>query len=321
MSPGTLATVMWSVAALHHYDADLCEAAATAATRQLPEAKGMHVAMVCWSFAHLRHASPSFFTAAAEEVRWGLGLLGVFWGVAHCSCCCQTMGGDLSSSCRIQKAPPSYHIHPPPHPQPPHAIHRQMSFRAGELEPQHVAQLAWAFVTRKVYHRELYDALAQRAIQLGGRLQPQHISNLAHAFAKQAHRCGARLWTQPAHPLAYRTHLASASGSSRERNAQRPPPSPPTPTPTPQIRQHGLGLQPAGAAAPAAVRRGRDRGEAAAPGGVQRAERLRHGVGDERGAAQGGLGMGWAGVGGAGVEGAGEPGFGWGSEISLCSVI
>jgi hypothetical protein len=69
MEPGTLATILWSAAALQHYDADLCEATAAAATRRLPDAKGAHIAMVCWAFAQLRHGNPAFFAAAAEEVR------------------------------------------------------------------------------------------------------------------------------------------------------------------------------------------------------------------------------------------------------------
>lgn len=68
MAPGTLATVLWSAAALQHYDADLCEAAAAAAAAHLPGARAHHVSMALWSLAQLRHGAPDYFSAAAEEV-------------------------------------------------------------------------------------------------------------------------------------------------------------------------------------------------------------------------------------------------------------
>jgi hypothetical protein len=62
--------------------------------------------------------------------------------------------------------------------------------RPRELAAHNVAQMAWAFATRKVYSEQLYDALAARAVELArsSGLEPRQISVIAHSFAKQAHK-------------------------------------------------------------------------------------------------------------------------------------
>lgn len=42
----------------------------------------------------------------------------------------------------------------------------QVPVKAHELQPRHVANLAWAFAVRKAYSPALYDALAGRMVQL-----------------------------------------------------------------------------------------------------------------------------------------------------------
>lgn len=88
----------------------------------------------------------------------------------------------------------------------------QAPSRVAEMQPRHVANLAWAFAVRKAYSPSLYDALAARMVQLialdrradttssssasdashgslftavNDEVLPHHLSLVAWSFAKQ----------------------------------------------------------------------------------------------------------------------------------------
>lgn len=97
-----------------------------------------------------------------------------------------------------------------------HADVLQAPSRVAEMQPRHVANLAWAFAVRKAYSPSLYDALAARMVQLialdrgadtagsssatdasheslftavNDEVLPHHLSLVAWSFAKQVRSC------------------------------------------------------------------------------------------------------------------------------------
>lgn len=86
------------------------------------------------------------------------------------------------------------------------------------MQPRHVATLAWSFAVRKAYSPALYDALAERMVQLiqqdrgadsssnsgmdslflspNDLVLPHHLSLVAWSFAKQVRQRGDNRWHQ-----------------------------------------------------------------------------------------------------------------------------
>jgi hypothetical protein len=177
MQPGAIATVMWSVAHMGHYDADLCDAAAKAAAWKLPGALAHHISMLSWSFATLRHTCPEFFEAAANEVcgptdaaRAAAAMAAARRPPCHTSlrrrCLTQPpalrllashgTSGQRGRPCDAPPPPtpgPRCTHAPPSLPRPRSGAQLVKPGRAAALGPQNVTQLAWAFATRRVYHQ------------------------------------------------------------------------------------------------------------------------------------------------------------------------
>eukprot|EP00775_Hariotina_reticulata_P002677 gene2677-2978_t len=177
MSASNLSSMLLGLAKLHHYDEQLCLLLAEAAEAAMPAASGaqviqkvecferfMHLkaAMIMWALATLKVDHPGVFAAAARQAILRSGQL----EPRHVS--------NLAWAFTVRKA-----FHPGLFDA---LAARVLQLGPGTLDPHHLSLIAWSFAKQGHRVQLLMQFIGDQAINNAGELLPQNISNLAWAF-------------------------------------------------------------------------------------------------------------------------------------------